>query len=89
MDVSRRLPISAAGVHDPHVDPDGPDMCPTDQPINPPVNPVGDPLPGWTMRPAPTRAAMQGRFCRVEPIEPSRHAGELFAANQLDAGGRN
>jgi len=41
------------------------------------------------MPPPPPRAAMQGRFCRVEPIEPARHAGDLFAANRLDASGRN
>jgi RimJ/RimL family protein N-acetyltransferase len=68
-------------------------MCLTnqtaDQPVNAAANPVGEALPGWTMRPAPPRTAMQGRFCRVEPIEPARHAGDLFAANQLDAGGRN
>jgi len=32
---------------------------------------------------------MHGRFCRVEPLEPARHAEELFAANQLDRAGRN
>ena len=68
-------------------------MCltnqPADQPVNAAANPVGEALPGWTMRPAPSRTAMQGRFCRVEPIEPARHAGDLFPANQLDAGGRN
>jgi RimJ/RimL family protein N-acetyltransferase len=31
---------------------------------------------------------MLGRYCRVEPLAPSRHAGELYAANQLDEGGR-
>ena len=60
---------------------------PADPPVDPAANPVGDALPGWTMRPAPPRTAMQGRFCRLEAIEPARHAGDLFAANQLDAGG--
>jgi len=32
---------------------------------------------------------MVGRFCRVEPLDPARHAADLFAANQLDADGRN
>jgi RimJ/RimL family protein N-acetyltransferase len=27
---------------------------------------------------------MQGRFCRVEPINPARHAAELHAANLID-----
>ena len=32
---------------------------------------------------------MAGRFCRVESLDPGRHAADLFAANQLDAEGRN
>jgi RimJ/RimL family protein N-acetyltransferase len=51
--------------------------------------PVGRSLPGWTARLAPPRTPMQGRFCRVEPVDIGRHAGELFAANSLDADGRN
>src|SRR6266581_8236459 len=51
--------------------------------------PVGRPLPGWTPRPAPPRTPMQGRFCRVEALDPARHGEELFAANQLDVAGRN
>ena len=51
--------------------------------------PVGTALPGWTARAAPPRTAMVGRFCRVEPLDPARHADDLFAANSLDAAGRN
>ena len=54
-----------------------------------PGEPVGKLLPGWTARPAPPRTAMVGRFCRVEPLHPGRHAADLFAANRLDAEGRN
>jgi RimJ/RimL family protein N-acetyltransferase len=32
---------------------------------------------------------MVGRFCRVEPLDPGRHAADLLAANRLDAEGRN
>ena len=32
---------------------------------------------------------MQGRFCRVEPLDPGRHGADLFAANRHDADGRN
>jgi RimJ/RimL family protein N-acetyltransferase len=32
---------------------------------------------------------MEGRFCRVEPLDPARHAAELFAANRADGDGRN
>ena len=55
---------------------------------NPPL-PVGTPLPGWTARPVPPRTPMQGRFCRVEPVDAARHGEQLFAANQLDVEGRN
>jgi RimJ/RimL family protein N-acetyltransferase len=51
--------------------------------------PVGRPVPGWTPRPAPPRTPMVGRFCRVEPVDISQHAEQLFAANRLDANGRN
>jgi len=32
---------------------------------------------------------MTGRFCRLEPLDPGRHADDLFAANSLDKDGRN
>ncbi len=32
---------------------------------------------------------MAGRYCNVEPLNPARHAQELFAANTADKGGRN
>src|SRR5262245_57814826 len=51
--------------------------------------PIGTSLPGWTPRQAPPRTAMVGRFCRVEPLDPHRHAGDLFAANSIDKDGRN
>lgn len=31
---------------------------------------------------------MQGRYCRVEPLDPGRHAAELHEANSLDREGR-
>jgi RimJ/RimL family protein N-acetyltransferase len=51
--------------------------------------PTGAALPGWTPRPRPPRTAMEGRFCRVEPVDPARHAADLFAANSADSAGRN
>lgn len=50
--------------------------------------PIGFPLPGWTARERPPRTAMEGRFCRVEPLDPDRHAADLHAANREDAEGR-
>ena len=32
---------------------------------------------------------MEGRFCRLEPLDAARHAQDLFAANKLDASGQN
>lgn len=46
--------------------------------------PVGADLPGWTGRSFPPRTAMRGRFCSVEPLDPARHADDLFAANAVD-----
>jgi RimJ/RimL family protein N-acetyltransferase len=42
--------------------------------------PIGPPLPHWTPPPLPTREPMAGRFCRLEPLEPSAHAADLHAA---------
>ena len=50
---------------------------------------IGFPLPHWMARPRPPRSPMEGRFCRVEPIDPARHAADLHAANLLDREGRN
>ena len=49
--------------------------------------PVGFPMPGWRAPPRPPRTAMTGRYCRVEPLDPDRHAAALCAANALDANG--
>jgi RimJ/RimL family protein N-acetyltransferase len=32
---------------------------------------------------------MEGRYCKLEPIDPARHAEHLYSANALDAEGRN
>ncbi|MFJ4804756.1 GNAT family N-acetyltransferase [Streptomyces murinus] len=45
--------------------------------------PVGDPVPDWTVRPAPARVAVEGRLCRVEPLDADRHADDLYAAYSL------
>ena len=51
--------------------------------------PIGFPLPEWTARQRPPRTAMAGRFCVVEPADPSRHAADLHTAYLLDKEGRN
>jgi RimJ/RimL family protein N-acetyltransferase len=50
--------------------------------------PVGRPVPGWSPRSAPPRTPMAGRFCTVEPLDPERHAAQLFAAYAEDREGR-
>ncbi len=50
--------------------------------------PLGPPVPGWVPRPVPPRVAMTGRWCRVEPLDGSTHATDLFAANSRDMQGR-
>ena len=52
---------------------------------NPLGQPIGFPVPGWTPRPRPPRTAMEGTYCQVEPLDPSRHAAALHAANRQDA----
>ncbi len=47
--------------------------------------PIGFPVPDWQARPRPPRTAIEGRACRIEPLDPERHAAELHAANREDA----
>jgi RimJ/RimL family protein N-acetyltransferase len=51
--------------------------------------PIGPAVAGWGPPPRPARAPLAGRFCRVEPLDPGRHATDLFDAYALDAGGGN
>lgn len=57
--------------------------------VNPLGQPIGLPLPGWKPPPAPPRSALEGRFCDVVPLDPERHAADLYTANAADAEGRN
>jgi RimJ/RimL family protein N-acetyltransferase len=38
-------------------------------------------LSAWTARAAPTRDVLEGRFVRLEPLDPARHGDDLFAAS--------
>lgn len=51
--------------------------------------PIGFAVPGWRRPPLPSREALPGRWCRVEPLEPARHAAELWDAYALDADARH
>ena len=51
--------------------------------------PVGFAVPNWQPPALPTRNSMQGRFCRLEPLDLDHHANDLYYANSLDTEGRN
>jgi RimJ/RimL family protein N-acetyltransferase len=42
--------------------------------------PIGFPLPDWSPPPWPSRTILQGRLCRLEPLNPDRHAPALFTS---------
>ena len=48
--------------------------------------PIGEPVDGWHPPPAPARITLQGRWCRVEPLEVSRHGHALFDSNAAGDG---
>jgi RimJ/RimL family protein N-acetyltransferase len=48
--------------------------------------PIGAPVPGWTTRPRPPRVSVEGRYARLEPLDPARHGPAIHAANAEDAG---
>ena len=48
--------------------------------------PIGDALPEWTPPPFPPHTAMDGHFCRLEPLATG-HAAGLWEAFAEDAGG--
>lgn len=56
---------------------------------NPLGQPIGFPVQDWSARSRPPRTPMHGRFCRLEPLEPARHADDLWDANSDDREGRN
>src|SRR4051794_2398159 len=46
--------------------------------------PIGFALPNWVPPPYPPYESLAGRYCQVEPLDPARHAADLYAANALD-----
>jgi RimJ/RimL family protein N-acetyltransferase len=50
---------------------------------------IGFPLPEWAPGLVPPRAPIEGRFCRLEPLDPDRHAATLFAVNAADESGQS
>jgi len=51
--------------------------------------PIGESVPGWSARPAPSRTALDGRLCRVEPLCADIHAIPLHAAYAEEPDGAN
>lgn len=56
--------------------------------LNAAGQPIGYPVPGWKPADVPVRSTLQGRFCRIEPLEAKRHADQLYQANSLDTENR-
>jgi RimJ/RimL family protein N-acetyltransferase len=48
---------------------------------------VGEAVPSWSARPWPARETLVGSFCRLERLDPGRHAADLFASDRLDVSG--
>lgn len=51
--------------------------------------PIGEPLANWSARPLPGDVTLAGAFCRLEPLDVDRHAGDLYAAYRAAADGRD
>lgn len=50
---------------------------------------IGFAVPEWKPAVRPVHKVLAGRLCSLEPLDAVRHAEDLFAANALDAEGRN
>jgi RimJ/RimL family protein N-acetyltransferase len=50
---------------------------------------VGFAVDGWTVPKRPPNEVIEGRTCRLEPLDPARHADSLHRVNLLDREGRN
>lgn len=46
----------------------------------------GEPVEGWVTPPRPDGGLLEGRWARLEHLEPEAHAAELFTANSVDDG---
>src|SRR5260370_29380127 len=49
---------------------------------------VGFDIAGWTPPQRPPRESMVGLYCRVDPLDKSRHAADLYRANRQDPDNR-
>jgi len=51
--------------------------------------PIGAPLPDWSPRERPAHTLIEGRYCRLEPLDAARHAADLYAAYSQAPDGRD
>lgn len=51
--------------------------------------PISFSLPNWSPPPVPAREPLEGRYCRLEPVDADRHATDLFEADSADVDGRS
>jgi RimJ/RimL family protein N-acetyltransferase len=51
--------------------------------------PIGKAVNDWVQPPFPPRKVIEGRYCRLEPLDVADHAASLFSANQLEDQGAN
>jgi len=51
--------------------------------------PIGIVVPNWKPASPPGHNPLAGKYCRVERLDPTRHAAELFEANAVDQTGAN
>ncbi len=51
--------------------------------------PVGPGVPKWSIRSLPESVALQGVFCRLEPLSANLHASELYEAYATAPDGRD
>lgn len=50
---------------------------------------IGPLVPEWTTRSLPPRSPIEGRYCRLEPLDAARHADDLYAAYAQAPDGRD
>ena len=53
-------------------------------PTNALDQPIGESVLGWQPASLPPRTPMEGRFCRIEPLNVDRHGHQLFTAFHMD-----
>ncbi len=51
--------------------------------------PIGDPVDSWRSPDAPQRLEMEGRYCRLVPLDPEQHTSSLWDAYATEVEPRN